>query len=278
MTQGIQLYHSTSWPGLEQILATDELMPGQFSREDLTAEAMQILNEAGVKPIWLSTQYWSQSRFGPYVFALDSEIVLPRWLVPLPDHHGARCYLAIDPPARELIAKALKREVVDRENDTSWTPQRNERVDIIFAFPVPIGPKISFTSGVAMGTSIITASPHGAKARFAAKMLLEGRHTYDAELEPAAETMALLLRELSGRYEHELAKAHKEALAKPINGSSAEFLTAGLLCVEADDASLAARAVAYVGTLTDVADELALKASGHFNTPVTGTEIIERMI
>jgi hypothetical protein len=148
----------------------------------------------------------------------------------------------------------------------------DDRVDILVGWKVPVSSDVHFVSSTKIQNSWVEGNANFAKARFAAKMLLDNNHIFDGALHCPLDTAGLLFRWLIGNSDNAFKKA-SSSIDHYICASKAEFFTAGLTVLSQGDVSLAAICTAHIGSLREIAEQLASSINNHFKIKLTGCEI-----
>lgn len=272
------LYHSTNFTSLMSITRDGLIMPGALTPDDRSHVNLKTLNDRNLRFAWFSTQIWSSSNFGAYVFKIDGNALLKSELLPLGiKHQGARCYITAPPMLMNMIAMTLGIKPIDPATDHSWRRKSNDdRVDILVPWPVPAGQAITFVSSTKADDVRCDHSSRFARARFMAKMLQSNCHDFDAALSDVDAVGEDMLVALLGGTATAFARraAAAKANQKPLGTN---HFTEAMTELINGDVSGACDAAAYLGSERDVADEVASALSAHFGQTVSGAVLYDKL-
>jgi hypothetical protein len=272
----MKLYHSAPWEALESILTSEAILPQPVGASDRTNLVFDQLAKIGIDCAWLSSQTWSSNHFGAYTFAFEASDIVLANLVDLGDHNSARCYLSVPPLLASWVAKKLGKTVVESVTNTILHPKsKDDRVDMLVGWRVPMSTDVHFTSTTRIRKFLIEGDANFAKVRFAAKMLISKDVRFNSALEPVEKTAHLLWCYVTGRFVARFDRSRKYAIENPESASNREFLCAALTALTEANLDLAAICAAYIGEATDIAEELASLLNEHFTqTSLTGEAIM----
>ncbi len=273
----IPLYHSTNWAGLTSIILDELIRPGAILPADRSHLHLGKLADRNLHFAWFSTQRWSYSRFGAYIFEIDGNELVTSELVPLGKYNGARCYVAAPRMLVRMIAKTLGVTPIDTVTDINWRPQSaRDRVDILVPWPVPAGDTIEFTGSARAEDVGCDDNGRHARARFMSTMLLTGCHQFDRALADVDAVGADMLSALLGITSSAFDKRAAVAKANP-PPTGTNYLDMALNALVDGDVGAACEAAAHYGTEIAVANKVALVLSKHFSRPVCGHVIHARL-
>lgn len=273
----IPLYHSTNWTGLTSIIVDELIRPGPILSADRLHVHLEKLAARNLHFAWFSTQCWSNSRFGAYIFEIDGDDLVTSELVPLGLYNGARCYVAAPRMLVHMIAKTLGVTPVVTATDQSWRPQfGKDRVDILVPWPVPAGHTIAFTKSARADDVGCDDSARRAKARFMATMLLSGCHRFDPSLADVDAVGEDMLATMLGVTSTAFTRRKVIAMANP-KPTVTNHLDFALRALVKGDIDAACQAAAYYESEIGVANEVATILSEHFKRPVNGSIILARL-
>jgi hypothetical protein len=258
-----KIFHSTSWESLESMLVSEVIAPRPISTSDCKNPVLADIARLGIECAWFSTQAWSSNRFGAYVFEFDTDdLVLPE-IVELGKHNNARCYLSLPSALSVWVARKIGRPTIRISDDASWRPaNRDDRVDFLIGWKVPISTEILFTSTTNIQNHRVEGDANFAKARFAAKMLLEKNSRFNTALEPVTDSASNLLRWMIG-IGSAFDKARKEVDPSHSFGKPA-CLEAALTSITQSEIQLATLCAAHIGEISDVTNELVSLLNNQF--------------
>ncbi len=273
----MDLFHTTDWGKLKEILQSESIAPQEIVENDKTNSKLRKLSNSNTRVIWFSDKNWSHNRFGSYMFQFRSkDLVLPK-LVPLGKHNGARCFLSLPPLRAKRVASRLSVGVISSAEVATWQPKSiDDRVDILVSDAVPITTsRIRFVCSERKRDTGHLRRDYFASARFWAKMILEGDHRFDTSATDILQISENVLRWLTGDTEKAFQTAQAKASGKP-SLSRPKLLKRALTLLTEDKIKAAAVSSARIGTFSEVADELAVRINTHFpGTNLTGKEILK---